>query len=179
MPKAPWKKQEKDRSSPLGSTSGNASRAKKSSRAADAKREQPNPARESNEPSQWNYLLLVAMTPTDPQVNRLFSLPPTLTFKQFHDVLQVSCGWANCHMHKVDIQWVEEEDLQSPFIKSLVSRPMNDFEDMKEEEEADWTLADVYEKPEWKDKVSLTYEYDMGDSWEHNICLLGRQRPSS
>ncbi len=80
-------------------------------------------------------------------------------------------------MHKFDIQWVEEKGLLSPFITSLVSRPMIDIEEIKEEKEADWTLADVYEKPEWKDKVSLTYEYDMGDSWEHSICLLSNLHP--
>lgn len=43
------------------------------------------------------------------------------------------------------------------------------------EEEAKYSLADVYEKEEWKGKkLTLTYEYDMGDSWEHDIIFLGR-----
>lgn len=52
------------------------------------------------------------------------------------------------------------------------------------QQEADWTLKDVYEKKDWKDEdgklveadgpLQLRYEYDMGDSWEHQITLLGR-----
>ena len=53
------------------------------------------------------------------------------------------------------------------------------LEDINDKPEAEWTLADVYEKPEWEGKVKITYEYDMGDNWEHDICLLGRQESGS
>ena len=54
------------------------------------------------------------------------------------------------------------------------------------QDESKWTLADIFEKTEWdggkKGKfgdgsVSLQYEYDMGDGWEHEIVLLGRAQP--
>ena len=40
--------------------------------------------------------------------------------------------------------------------------------------ESDYTLADVLEHPEYKCKTELSYEYDHGDSWEHDIIVLGR-----
>ena len=43
--------------------------------------------------------------------------------------------------------------------------------------ESEVTLAEVYEKPEWKDKVLIDYEYDHGDSWGHQLSLLGRATP--
>ena len=45
--------------------------------------------------------------------------------------------------------------------------------------ESEITLADVYEKPEWKDKAEIEYEYDHGDSWNHHLALLGRATPGT
>ena len=64
-------------------------------------------------------------------------------------------------MHTFRIQKLGAGDW-SPSIMSLSRYPMTDIEDMNDKPEAEWTLADVYEKPEWKDKVQTTYEYDMG-----------------
>ena len=50
----------------------------------------------------------------------------------------------------------------APTIMSLSRSPMTEVEEMDDRPEADWTLADVYENPEWKDKVQIMYEYDMG-----------------
>ena len=76
---------------------------------------------------------------------------------------------------------VEPLDDSGPPFMSL-TREGSDFDSIariKEEKTEDWTLADVYEKAEWKDKVRVTYEYDMGDRWVHDICVLGRQQPTS
>ena len=40
--------------------------------------------------------------------------------------------------------------------------------------ESNFSLADILENEEYKGKTTLTYEYDMGDSWQHQIYLLGR-----
>ena len=45
--------------------------------------------------------------------------------------------------------------------------------------ESEVTLADVYEKPEWKDRAVIDYEYDHGDSWNHHLTLLGRATPGT
>ena len=44
--------------------------------------------------------------------------------------------------------------------------------------EQDYTLADILEHPEYKGKIDLTYEYDHGDSWGHDITVLGRAGPA-
>ena len=46
--------------------------------------------------------------------------------------------------------------------------------DPEPESDAAYSLADVFEKKEWRGKTMVTYEYDMGDSWEHGIFLFGR-----
>lgn len=86
---------------------------------------------------------------------------PTTGFDKLHAVLQIAFGWAECHMHTFRIQKPGADNLR-PSIMSLSRYPMTDIEDMNDKPETEWTLADVYEKPEWKDKVQITYEYDMG-----------------
>jgi hypothetical protein len=40
--------------------------------------------------------------------------------------------------------------------------------------ETQYTLADIYDGEEYKGKVEVSYEYDHGDGWDHQITLLGR-----
>lgn len=44
--------------------------------------------------------------------------------------------------------------------------------------ESDFTLANSFDGEEYRDKVMVQYEYDMGDGWEHSITFLGRAQPS-
>src|SRR4051794_18535130 len=53
---------------------------------------------------------------------------------------------------------------------------MDDAEHYKQT--SDYTLADIYEGPEYGGKVEVTYEYDMGDGWSHSIAFLGKAHPS-
>lgn len=48
----------------------------------------------------------------------------------------------------------------------------------KVKQEAHYTLADIYEGPEYAGKVEVSYEYDHGDSWRHSIAFLGKADPS-
>ena len=48
----------------------------------------------------------------------------------------------------------------------------------KIKKEADYTLADIYGSEEYGGKVEVSYEYDHGDSWDHQIAFLGRADPS-
>lgn len=83
-------------------------------------------------------------------------------------VLQTAFGWSNAHMHGFDITSVDDEtpNFMGP-IPRLSLRPDLDSwpgglkKDYKVEREV--TLADVYEKPDWKDNVEIFYEYDYGD----------------
>jgi hypothetical protein len=43
---------------------------------------------------------------------------------------------------------------------------------------AECTLADFYDSDEFRGKVELSYEYDHGDGWDHEIAFLGRADPT-
>ena len=124
-----------------------------------------------------NYLLYIHLTNSyEPSISRLLSVPPETTFDKLHEAIQIAFGWANAHMHQFE---VTERNADKPFfgdtLLTLQSSPYDIGIEPEPEQEANYSLADVYDKEEWKGKtLSLMYEYDMGDSWEHQIILLGR-----
>ena len=44
--------------------------------------------------------------------------------------------------------------------------------------ESEFTLADIYASEQYGGKAEVSYEYDLGDGWEHQITFLGRADPS-
>ena len=154
--------------------------------------------------SEANYLIMVAMTlSSDPTITRILSVPPNLTFEKLHQVLQIAFGWANNHMHTFTVEISSPGPRSWPKQVLILQNTTYDDDDFdlgiepKPQSEAAWTLRDVYEREEWTHKpfrvepgaepevlnvkdpkkdlqLGITYEYDMGDSWEHQIILMGR-----
>ena len=207
MPKAQKKtRSPKPRTSPLASRNANASKqppgSKKTSKPKKAAENDDNRVdsiqqskattgtHETSSPdpeSANNYLILATLSNSaNPTINRLLSLPPTLTFDKLHRVLQIAFGWTNSHMHDFHVSLIGDEDDKAGFMGhrtclSIYPDPSDLPDDLRGESKAETevTLADVYEKPEWKDKAEIEYEYDHGDSWIHQLSLLGRATPGT
>ncbi|KAL9034377.1 MAG: hypothetical protein Q9214_007070 [Letrouitia sp. 1 TL-2023] len=172
------------RTKPLGQRSANATR--KATSPANEKSKFGNKEVETSDTpdvsspanTEPNYLLMVhLMTSSDPMINRVLSVPPNINFNQLHMVLQIAFGWAECHMHTFRVELVHfASGRKKPVL--LLQRHAKDAPDygpdLKMQEETLFKLSDVLEKEEWKGKVSITYEYDMGDGWQHEIAVLGR-----
>ena len=200
MPKAA-KPKTQSRANPLAPKSSNATKKGPStSKSTQAKPASPEKdvSIDANSPSMIptagaghaDYLLMINMTLSyDPMISRILSLPPSTSFAKLHAVLQIAFGWANCHMHTftVDVPPVKKPGDKYAFPKTVLqleTDPTDMGIEPKPQAEADWTLEDVFEKQDWKDEegnpieadgpIQLQYEYDMGDSWQHQITLLGR-----
>ena len=170
------------RTDPLSDKSANATKkAKSSTEKPSGKAKNTKPAPEVTGDSQaGNYLLLIVLNNTeDPMIQRLLSIPPDATFRKLHQAIQISFGWAECHMHQFMVQ-----DPKSPFGPSLLTM-MDDPDDIDDslidpenreerKEDKEVSLADVFEDGRYKGKTRMIYEYDMGDSWEYEVFLLGR-----
>lgn len=140
-----------------------------------------------------NYLLVVALVSSkDPTVTRFLSVPPSLTFADLHEALQIAFGWSDMHMHDftVDVATKPDDNARRLFHKVVLQlhrHPNSAGVWPEPQKEVDWRLCDVFEKKVWHDedgnpvgtgpgegKITLRYEYDMGDGWMHVITLLGR-----
>jgi len=89
-----------------------------------------------------------------PPIWRRVVLPDNATLGDLHAVIQTAMGWSNSHMHAFRIGGV-----------NYTSRSASQMEDMDMENEERVPLAEVVSRA----KQKFIYEYDFGDSWEHEI----------
>jgi hypothetical protein len=82
------------------------------------------------------------------------------TLDQLHEHIQTAMGWTNSHLHQFEI---EGEPYGDPTLME------DDFEEM--EDSTATKLGDIV--PEGTRRFRFMYEYDFGDSWEHEILFEG------
>ncbi len=100
------------------------------------------------------YQLKVTLKYSRPPIWRRLQVASTDTLEDVHVALQIAMGWTNSHLHQ--------------FMKDGVCYGIPDEEfpsDMLDE--IDCRLDHVLKK----EKDTLIYEYDFGDSWVHEVVL--------
>src|ERR1700728_5468530 len=97
-----------------------------------------------------SYQLKVTLKDSDPAIWRRLAVPDDMTLARLHSVLQISMGWENDHMHAFRVGK-----------QQFGERGMLDGA----KDEAKVRLSEVFAKVGSK----IIYEYDFGDSWEHEI----------
>ena len=100
------------------------------------------------------YQLKITLKHIHPPVWRQLQVASTDNLEDVHITLQIVMGWANEHLHQ--------------FVKDRVRYgiPDDDFpSDVLDE--IDYRLDQVLKK----EKDQITYEYDFGDGWEHEVVL--------
>lgn len=96
--------------------------------------------------------LRITMCDVVPTVVRIVDVPAASTLPELHDLLQAALGWTNSHLHQFvadDIRYGEPGE--------------DDWDD--QQDEAGVRLRDL--------PAHLTYLYDFGDGWEHDVEVLG------
>jgi hypothetical protein len=91
----------------------------------------------------------------DPPVWRRVLIPAAYPLSRVHAVVQAALGWENCHMHAFTIgkaRYGPDPDGELGFLDETKTR-----------------LADVA-----RVRTRIGYEYDFGDSWEHQILVEAR-----
>lgn len=139
-------------------------------------------ARKSASPTQV-HTLKIALKGSAPPIWRKVAVPSNYTLGDLHIVIQIVMGWSGGHLH----QFIWRAPKTKPTPKGLprdVQRIMSGlaqlgqdpdryisdpaFELEETENENKITLSQL--APEVKNK--FIYEYDFGDSWEHEITVL-------
>jgi hypothetical protein len=104
------------------------------------------------------YQIQVALAGFKPKIWRRLLVPSVLLLSDFHKIIQTSMGWTNSHLH----QFIKD---QTFYAKRY---PDDDtWEELNNVDYAKIKISNLLKKE--KDKI--VYEYDFGDSWEHDIIL--------
>ena len=86
---------------------------------------------------------------------------PDCTLADFHEYLQVSLGWQNCHLHLFEI---DGERYSQP-------SPDGDDYELDFKDESDVLISKLL--PKSGTRTRWIYEYDFGDGWRHEILFEG------
>jgi hypothetical protein len=100
------------------------------------------------------FQLKVTLRDSHPPIWRRVQVPKELTLERLHDVLQIVMGWTDSHLHqfKLGDRYYGTPDPDAPF--EVIS-------------EKRVRLDKVLPGP----KARMVYEYDFGDSWQHDVVL--------
>jgi hypothetical protein len=107
--------------------------------------------------------LEIRLRHVEPQVWRRFAVRSSISLARLHDVIQVVMGWEDCHLHEFATRdrrrfapRYDELDLDADVIESRRVK-----------------VSDVLPKV----GARLLYEYDFGDSWEHELKAVAIRAP--
>ena len=100
------------------------------------------------------FQLKVTLRGIRPPIWRRVLVPSDLTLLQLHDVLQVLMGWTDSHLHQFEVAG------------NFYGTPDPELE-VERKNERKVRLNEVLHHP----KDRMAYEYDFGDSWEHELVL--------
>jgi hypothetical protein len=100
------------------------------------------------------YQIKVTLLESEPPIWRRLRVPSEITLKRLHQVLQAAMGWTDSHLHTFTAGGV------------IYAKPSTDW-DMKVRDTARIQLRDVAKV----EGEAFIYEYDLGDSWCHQVLL--------
>ena len=108
------------------------------------------------------YQLKVTLRGIQPPIWRRLQVASDISLYQLHRLLQVAMGWMDCHLH----EFARDQTLYGTSDREFGITRLP---------EKKVRLLDVLLRP--RDK--MTYQYDFGDAWEHNIVLERILDPSA
>lgn len=117
----------------------------------------------TNKPSV--YQLKIILKDSKPPIWRRLVLPSSATFWELHIAIQDSFGWNDYHLHEFFISSARARNT----VRINIPNPADDiFDEEKDPLDESKTLLSEYVH---KQQQKITYVYDFGDNWTHQIVL--------
>lgn len=118
-------------------------------------------ARAKLDPTRVQLQLKVTLLDIKPAIWRRLLVPAAIKLPKFHAVLQLAFGWTNSHLHAFRLdddvyEAIYPDDWDQDFAGSG-----------QRHDEKKFRLCDLLHAPD----DYLIYEYDFGDSWQHEVVL--------
>jgi hypothetical protein len=109
------------------------------------------------------YELHVELEDIEPIIWRRILVPAKITLPKLHDLLQLTMGWTNSHLHSFEIG------------DRTFGMQGTDLEELNMLNETKYTLDAVL-----GDSIGeFLYEYDFGDGWRHRIKVTPVVKPTA
>ncbi|MCB9228486.1 MAG: plasmid pRiA4b ORF-3 family protein [Deltaproteobacteria bacterium] len=105
----------------------------------------------------------ISIIGTDPLVWRKVRLSNHMTLNDLHWAIQGAFGWENAHLHAFYVN-----------TGRISGNEMDDLDDPDGDENTDSNGISIHDLIEQREK-KFTYEYDFGDSWHHEIKIVGTE----
>jgi hypothetical protein len=106
------------------------------------------------------YQLKITLKDSKPPIWRRVEVADDITLARLHRIIQVAMGWTDSHLHMFS---VGQTDYGVPY-------PGGEGE-LRDERR--YKLSQLLTAP----KQKLSYEYDFGDSWSHEVLLEQLREP--
>lgn len=124
----------------------------------------------SNPTAHIRYRLRISLLGSEPEIWRTVDVDGTLGLDQLHDVIQITMGWRDSHLHQ--FMELNPFELRHP-LPTIGREPRrwsgeNPYDDDPGLPEDEWTIAGTFAEL----TGPLYYEYDFGDSWIHAVELI-------
>ncbi len=110
-------------------------------------------------PGHGVFQLRITLLEVEPAVWRRILVPASVRLAKLHDTFQAAMGWTNSHLHSFTIGG-ERYGMQ-----------VDEYPEGEIDEKQVTVLRAIGKHP------SFSYEYDFGDSWEHEIVVEEFARP--
>jgi Plasmid pRiA4b ORF-3-like protein len=105
------------------------------------------------------YQLKITLKGSKPSIWRRVVVPGNMRLNRLHDVIQIAMGWTDSHLHQFIV------GTRSACTYFGVPDPEATYVGDKTLNERRYAVADLAPNP----KKKFIYEYDFGDSWEHEV----------
>ncbi len=99
------------------------------------------------------YQLKITLRRSKPPIWRRIQVTDSTTLRDLHEIVQVVMGWTNSHLHQFVVTGRPYSD------------PRFELDDVSDERRV--SLSRLALQP----RMHFGYEYDFGDSWEHDILV--------
>jgi predicted SprT family Zn-dependent metalloprotease len=103
-------------------------------------------------------VIRIKLKDTTLKIRRRVELNPDISLEEFHEIIQKTMGWHNCHLH----QFYTKEITYAPQkIEGVDNSDRESFEPTETTK-----LKDILNSTK-----KFSYLYDLGDCWDHDIVL--------
>ncbi len=123
------------------------------------------PKRPTKNKSDILYQFKITLLECSPPIWRRIQVQDC-TLNKLHEHIQTAMGWTNSHLHQFEIKGERYGDPE------LLD---DGFEDFECEDSTATMVSEII--PKSGKRFAFKYEYDFGDSWEHEIMFEGRPEP--